>query len=22
LDQVHKIHNILGTPSKAILDKF
>lgn len=22
LDQVHKIHNILGTPSQEILDKF
>jgi len=22
LDQVHKIHNILGTPPKAILDRF
>jgi len=22
LDQVHKIHNILGTPSQELLDKF
>ena len=22
MDQIHKIHNILGTPDKALLDKF